>query len=125
MLTLSAAAKETGLTKPAIFKAIKNGRVSATKDAKGQWSIDPAELFRVYPPVTKKETAETQTGSFELLLKLKEVETKLEATEKRLLDRNHEIDDLREQRDHWRVQAQQLLLTSNTHRKSFWTRLFG
>jgi excisionase family DNA binding protein len=50
MLTLVQAAKETGLTKPAIFKAIKKGKISASKDARGQWLIDPAELFRgVYP----------------------------------------------------------------------------
>jgi hypothetical protein len=71
MLTLAEAAKETGLTKPAIFKSIQKGRVSATKDDKGQWRIDPAELFRVYPPAAKKAITETQTGNLELLLKLK------------------------------------------------------
>ena len=49
MLTLAEAAKETGLTKPAILKAIQKGRVSATKDDKGQWLIDPAELFQFIP----------------------------------------------------------------------------
>jgi excisionase family DNA binding protein len=62
MLTLAEAARETGLTKPAIFKSIQKGKISATKDEKGQWLIDPAELFRVYAPAAKKETAETQTG---------------------------------------------------------------
>lgn len=49
--TLGAAAKATGLTKGAISNAIKKGRISATKDEHGQWSIDPAELHRVYPPI--------------------------------------------------------------------------
>jgi excisionase family DNA binding protein len=35
MLTLAEAAKQTGLTKPAIFKSIQKGRVSAVKDEKG------------------------------------------------------------------------------------------
>ena len=65
MLTLAEAAKETGLTKPAILKAIQKGRVSATKDDKGQWLIDPAELFRVYAPTVKKEIVETQTGNLD------------------------------------------------------------
>ena len=115
MLTLSEAAKETGLTKPAIFKSIQKGRLSASKDEKGQWLIDPAELFRVYPPAAKKETVETQTGSLELLLKLKEMEAKLEVTEKRLLDKESEIenfrvqvDDLRNERERWRIQAEQI-----------------
>lgn len=108
MLTLAEAAKETGLTKPAIFKSIKNGKISASKDERGQWMIDPAELFRVYDPVSKKETVEPQTANLSLLLKLKELESKLEVTDKRLLDKDREIDDLRTQRDHWRTQAEQI-----------------
>jgi hypothetical protein len=108
MLTLAEAAKETGLTKPAIFKAIKSGKVSASKDERGQWMIDPAELFRVYDPVSKKETVEPQTANLSLLLKLKELESKLEVTDKRLRDKDCEIDDLRMQRDHWRTQAEQI-----------------
>lgn len=49
--TLGEAAKATGLTKPTIAKAIKSGRLSATKNANGSYTIDPAELHRVYPPV--------------------------------------------------------------------------
>jgi hypothetical protein len=108
MLTLAEAAKETGLTKPAIFKSIKNGKISASKDERGQWMIDPAELFRVYAPASKKETVEPQTENLSLLLKLKELETKLEVTDKRLLDKDREVDDLRAQRDHWRTQAEQI-----------------
>jgi chromosome segregation ATPase len=139
MLTLAEAAKETGLTKPAIFKSIKNGRISASKDEKGQWLIDPAELFRVYAPAVKKETAEAQTGSFELLLKLKEMEAKLEVTEKRLLDKQSEIenfrvqvDDLRNERERWRTQAEQItrLLTDQREKeqpkeRGFWAWFYG
>jgi chromosome segregation ATPase len=126
MLTLAEAAKETGLTKPAIFKSIQKGRVSASKDEKGQWLIDPAELFRVYPPAVKKETEETQIGSLGLRLKLKAIEVKLEATEKRLLDKESEIEnfraqvgDLRSEREHWRVQAEQItrLLTDQREKE--------
>src|SRR5262245_45528119 len=108
MLTLAEAAKETGLTKPAIFKAIKSGKISASKDERGQWMIDPAELFRVYDPISKKETVEPHTANLSLLLKRKELESKLEVTDKRLLDKDREIDDLRVQRDHWRTQAEQI-----------------
>ena len=139
MLTLSEAAKETGLTKPAIFKSIQKGRLSASKDEKGQWLVDPAELFRVYPPAAKKETAEAQTGSLELLLKLKEMEAKLEVTEKRLLDKQSEIenfrvqvDDLRNERERWRTQAEQItrLLTDQREKEQakktgFWAWFYG
>jgi excisionase family DNA binding protein len=120
MLTLAEAAKETGLTKPAIFKAIKNGKISASKDERGQWMIDPAELFRVYDPASKKETVEPQTAHLSLLLKLQELESKLEVTDQRLLDKDREIDDLRTQRDHWRTQAEhitRLLTDGRAHEK--------
>jgi hypothetical protein len=132
MLTLAEAAKETGFTKPAIFKAIKSGKISASKDERGQWMIDPAELFRVYDPVSKKETVEPQPANLSLLLKLKELESKLEVTDKRLLDRDREIDDLRVQRDHWRTQAEQitrLLTDGREHEKKkksgVWAWLLG
>jgi len=49
MLTLGQAAKETGVSKTAIARAIKSGRMSANKNDLGEYQIDPAELFRVYP----------------------------------------------------------------------------
>lgn len=58
MLTLGQAAKETGLSKPSISKAIKTGRLSAVKTGNGEYQIDPVELFRVYP-VTSKPKADT------------------------------------------------------------------
>jgi hypothetical protein len=42
--TLAAAATATGLSKTAILKAIKDGRIVGTKDELGQWQIEPAEL---------------------------------------------------------------------------------
>lgn len=48
--TLGQAAKATGKSKTAISNAIEKGRLSASKDALGQWQIDPAELHRVYAP---------------------------------------------------------------------------
>ena len=54
MLTLGQAAKEVGKSKTALTNAIKSGRMSATKLEGGQYSIDPAELFRVYSPVDRQ-----------------------------------------------------------------------
>jgi hypothetical protein len=49
-LTLGQAAKEVGISKPSLSAAIKKGRVSAHKNEQGVYEIDPAELFRAYPP---------------------------------------------------------------------------
>lgn len=47
--SISQAAKETGLSKSTISRAIKAGRISALKQDDGAYLIEPAELFRVYP----------------------------------------------------------------------------
>ena len=49
MFTLGQAAKATGLSKTAIARAIKSGRLSGTKSETGEYQIDPAGLSRVYP----------------------------------------------------------------------------
>jgi hypothetical protein len=52
--TLGQAAKATGKTKAAISQAIGANRISAIKDDLGRWQIDPAELHRVYPPLSSQ-----------------------------------------------------------------------
>ena len=61
-MSLSAveAGELVGVSKAAILKAVKTGRISATKNAKGAWQIDPAELFRVYTPVSTQVSASPQ-----------------------------------------------------------------
>lgn len=49
-LTLNQAAKAAKKAKATLLEAIKSGRMSAPKDELGRYQIDPAELFRVYPP---------------------------------------------------------------------------
>ena len=45
-LTLGQAAKHAGRAKGTMSKALKNGQISAEKDDKGRWQIDPSELQR-------------------------------------------------------------------------------
>ena len=47
--TLGTAAQATGAAKSTILRAIKAGRISASRDETGQWQIQPVELFRVFP----------------------------------------------------------------------------
>src|SRR5262249_18531587 len=48
--SLGAAAAAIGLNKTSILRAIKSGKISGTKDALGQWWVEPAELHRVPKP---------------------------------------------------------------------------
>ena len=67
--TLGEAAKQAGVSKPTLSKAIKTGRISAEKQPDGSYRIQLAELFRVYPPEThrngldRSEFVEGETGS--------------------------------------------------------------
>ena len=53
MYSLGQAAKATGRSKSALSRDIKTGKISATRNADGSLSIDPAELHRVYPAVSQ------------------------------------------------------------------------
>jgi hypothetical protein len=68
--TLGQAAKATGRSKAGILNAIKGGRLSAARDDKNQWQIDPSELNRVYPiivhPHVNIEQEQTPTNPQEL-----------------------------------------------------------
>jgi len=59
--TLGEATKATGISKTSLQRAVKSGKVSATKNALGVWEIDPAELHRVYPPAANRNSSEPQT----------------------------------------------------------------
>lgn len=47
-MTLGEAAKATGKSKSTIFRAVKSGKLSATREGE-EYRIDPAELFRAFP----------------------------------------------------------------------------
>ena len=61
-LSLLEAATQVGRSKPTILRAIQAGKISASRDEHtGEWRIEPAELFRVYPPLPEGADASVQT----------------------------------------------------------------
>jgi len=54
-LSLGQAARETGKSKSVISNALKSGRLSGVRNGKGEWEIDPSELFRVFSPQNGSE----------------------------------------------------------------------
>ena len=58
-LTLTAAAKEAGVSKGTISKALKSGRMSGERQEDGSFQIEPVELFRVFP----RKQEETRSGT--------------------------------------------------------------
>ena len=79
--------------------------MSATRDDRNQWQIDPVELFRVYPPNTDTEREETPHNDSKTEL----LEEKIRHLEREISHLEQTTGDLREDRDHWRRQATHLL----------------
>lgn len=113
--TLGDAAKAAGKSKTTLHRAIKSGRISAVKADDGSYSIDPAELHRVFPAVTgvtpphpslRNETEQQSNTTETLRIQLETLENERER-ERALLQET--IADLREDRDKWRQQATALL----------------
>ena len=132
--TLGEAAKATGKSKPTIQEQIKKGRISAVKDDFGRYQIDPAELHRLYPPVSlEKPEIERDLTS---LMKEKEAEIsglqdRLKAISELKERIERECEDLREDRNYWRLQARALPAPAAQtqeaipQKKGFFRRLFG
>jgi hypothetical protein len=57
--TLGTASQATGYAESTILRAIKAGRISATRDDLAQRSIEPVELFRRFQPLALPATAAT------------------------------------------------------------------
>lgn len=56
--TLSRAAKEAGVSKSTLSKALSNGRLSGERLADGSFHIEASELFRVFPKRTAEANGE-------------------------------------------------------------------
>src|SRR3954463_10252954 len=142
-VTLGQAARLTGLGKTTITRAIKAGKLSATRREDGSYEIDPSELSRVYsvhpetpetvtqsgfaahhatPGATPRETPETPDVTARL--------ASLEAEVRGLKDLLAEV---RQSRDEWKDQAGRLVLAlpppdhakPEPPRRSWWQRLAG
>jgi Helix-turn-helix domain len=103
--SLAEAAEAVGMARSSILRAIKAGKISATRDEHGQWQIEPAELHRVYDPAPAAATTRTDELIAELRARLEDMRAALATAE-----RNAET---------WRVafereQAQRALPTPST-----------
>lgn len=128
MFTLGTAARHVGKSKPTISKAIKDGKLSATK-VDGVYQIEPSELARVFPSTstTRATTSPQEAKGLSVPLALAEqLNDHLEATVEDLkarlddmkLERDQALQDAREDRN--RVVA----LLEDQRPKTLWAKLF-
>src|SRR5712691_5744553 len=129
------------MTKQGIIKSIRTGKISGTKDAHGQWLVEPAELLRVYTkvgPVDANQSKQVDDSSSNdansLQAEIKSLREKLSVLE---VERGREreqlssqIEDLRKRLDDESTERRQLsaLLThqqAEQKGRGLWKRLFG
>lgn len=113
--TLGEAARATGLNKTTVLKAIRTGKISGMKDEHGQWSIEPCELHRVYPPRSEATGADNEHGNdgqpTNIEVQLAELRAYKQFAEERLTELKALCEDMRMQRDKWQAAHAQLALT--------------
>jgi excisionase family DNA binding protein len=137
-LSLREAAQQAGTSKSTILRAIQSGRLSATRTDDGGYSIDPAELCRVYPPrpdapdqsadqsVGQGATGLSIDAATELRIRNAQLEAGFNALKAILESEKKHLEEIREDRDRWAAQAERLALAPPAApRVSFIRRLFG
>jgi predicted nucleic acid-binding Zn-ribbon protein len=118
------AAVLTGKTKSTIQRAMKAGRLSYEVDEQGNRLIDMSELERVFGPLQDYTNTDTSSAAVKAelersrdLLELERLKMRVGSLEDQLHTSQQQIEDMREQRDLWQKQAQQILLTSQYSQK--------
>ena len=99
MLTLGAAARQLGVSKGTISKAIASGKLSATRREDGSWAIDGSELGRYLEVNGHRFRSETVPG--EQAETDAELRARADLAEQRLADLRAMYEDMRAQRDKW------------------------
>jgi excisionase family DNA binding protein len=127
------AAKQVGVAKTTITRAIKDGTLSAEM-VRGSYEIDASELFRVFPP-KQEATAEIQpelqraTQEDVLLERIKGLEQMLRVERERNIELLQFMQQLRKDYDDWKEQTQRVTLRLQhfeqqdaTPKKPWWKR---
>lgn len=113
-VSLGQAARLAGVGKTTLTRAIRSGRLSATRRDDGAYSIDVAELERVYPlrapgAATGETVAATGLAAHQATPDASAALSAEIASLREMLSMMREREsDLREERDRWRTQAERL-----------------
>jgi len=107
-LSASQAAQEVGKSVPTITRAIKSGKLSAHKLESGGYEIDPAELFRVFPALTRNDNATPTMLGNETPIENRVLQAQIEAKDEQIALLVSERDDLRRRLDDEASERRQL-----------------
>jgi excisionase family DNA binding protein len=131
--SLRQAAQQARTSKSTILRAIQSGRLSATRTDDGGYAIDPAELFRVYPPKNElvavdqaahhaagqDATAASPSDAMDLRIRYAQIEAAFDGLKVVLDAERRRGEELRTERDRWAAQAERLALPAPQPRRGF------
>jgi hypothetical protein len=132
-MSLAEAAAATGVNRSTLFRAYKSGRISATRTDTGQIEVDPAELFRVFPPVAAQEAEHSATHQHAQADDAHNNALRTNALEVEVKLLREMLDAMRDDRDAWREQAGKITAAlppplpapESPQRRPWWRRLAG
>ena len=121
------------MNRSTIYRAWKSGRLSATRTDTGQIEVDPAELFRVFPPVASQQDAHDAVPHGAQASATDNNAMRVNALEAEVKLLREMLDAMREDRNAWREQAGKMVaaLLPPTpapvpdQRRPWWRRLAG
>lgn len=116
-VSLSQAAKDTGVSLPTLSRWRKSGRISAEKTKSGGYLVDTSEYDRIKTLRSESPNMKGNDTPF-----MKPIATPSESPndienvhlKERLREKDQIISELRDDRDDWKKQAQTLLLQSSS-----------
>jgi len=137
--SLRQAAQQAGTSKSTILRAVQSGRLSASRTDDGGYAIEPAELFRVYPPKPSTNLgAASPVGvphqsvnhgvgqdtpprgpdvATELRIRNAALEAQIDALKQILEAEKRRADEVRAERDRWAQQAERLAIPAPAKRR--------
>lgn len=146
-LSANRAAKEAGIAKKTLLEAISSGKLSASKNDRGHWEIEPAELFRAYPKTgfsepekphptlqeNRQKTSENSALEIEVKMLREQIGTMTAERDRERGQLVDQIEDLRARLDGAEAERVRLnaLLTDQREKvaerpkRGFWTRFTG
>lgn len=134
-LSANQAAKEAGKTKKTILDAIKSTRMSASKNDKGHWEIEPSELFRVFPKTGTNHPKNTSTippaENHENRIEIERLRVELKSAHQLTEALADQVNDLRSRLDRESDERRQLTVmitdqrTGQGGKRGFLARMFG
>ena len=122
-VAIQKAADLSGKSKATIQRAMKSGRLSFELDETGEKVIDMSELERVYGPFQSKAVGESEAiiraelQRAQDMLEVERIKMRVRGLEDQLHMTKEQLDDMREQRDLWQKQAQQIMITNQMSQK--------